>query len=71
MSQPIRRSAAGRYKPLFLGAERSVDCALGRDHCRCGASPVRRSAPRAALALLDAHRCRLYLSGPKERQHYQ
>jgi hypothetical protein len=30
----IRRSAAGRYKPLFLGVERSVDCALGRDHCR-------------------------------------
>ena len=30
----IRGSAAGRYKPLFLGVERSVDCALGRDHCR-------------------------------------
>jgi hypothetical protein len=30
----IRRSAAGRYKPLFLGGERSVDCAPGRDHCR-------------------------------------
>jgi len=25
----------------------------------------------AALALLDAHRCRLYLSGPKERHHHQ
>jgi len=23
------------------------------------------------MALLDAHRCRLYLSGPKERHHYQ
>jgi hypothetical protein len=30
----LQRSAARRYEPLFLGVERSVDCALGRDHCR-------------------------------------
>jgi hypothetical protein len=31
--KPLQRSAR-RYKPPFLKIKRSVDCALGRDHCR-------------------------------------
>jgi hypothetical protein len=36
--------------------------------------PIKINTPARANATalkVDAHRCRLYLSGPKERRHYQ
>jgi hypothetical protein len=76
VNQSLAKTAAGvNYPsarlPRLIQIVAPFSSRLSRDAPVLHLKPWIIAAHALPMALLDAHRCRLYLSGPKERHHYQ